>query len=66
MPWGKTTQHLTDFALILLDPTDVVLHEALHQYAKEKLTVAERLDRLRVEHNLVIKLVFPFLLVHFC
>ncbi|KAF8156745.1 hypothetical protein B0H34DRAFT_770234 [Crassisporium funariophilum] len=36
-------------------PPDAELREALHQYAKEKLTVHERLDWVRVEHNLIIR-----------
>lgn len=37
-----------------LDPADPILKDALHQYAKERLTVKERLERLRVEFKLVI------------
>ena len=37
------------------DPDDETLKAALHQYAKEKLTTAQRLARLEVEHNFIIK-----------
>lgn len=37
------------------DPDDETLKTALHQYAKEKLTTAQRLARLEVEHNFIIK-----------
>jgi hypothetical protein len=45
------------------DPSDEELSEALRQYAKEKLTVNEKLDRLRVEFKLVIKWVLTFVLL---
>ncbi|KAG6907095.1 hypothetical protein DXG01_010544 [Tephrocybe rancida] len=41
--------------MAILDPPDDVLKESLHQYAREKLTVQERINRLHVEHGLDIK-----------
>lgn len=52
---GFLIEQLKAYHFTHTDPADVDLSAALHQYAKEKLTVAERLDRLRVEHGLSIK-----------
>ena len=38
-----------------LDPPDDILSASLHQYAKERLTNAQRLERLIAEHGLNIK-----------
>ena len=38
-----------------LDLPDEELSKALHQYAKERLTVPQRLERLKLEHGLAIQ-----------
>ena len=38
-----------------IDPPDEILSASLHQYAKERLTTAQRLERLGAEHGLNIK-----------
>lgn len=45
------------YVYFIIDPPDEVLGPALHQYAKECLTVEEKLARLNAEHRLCIKCV---------
>ena len=47
-----------NFVLISsLDPPDKELQKTLHQYAKEHLTISQRLECLEVDHGLHIKYV---------
>ncbi len=43
------------FQYYIQDPPDEILSASLHQYAKERLTTAQRLERLSAEHGLNIK-----------
>jgi hypothetical protein len=47
--------HLCLLMAATLDPPDEELSKELHQYAKERLTVPQRLQRLKLEHGLAIQ-----------